>query len=100
MDHAGHSKAAVGKAEVVIRAGLRKRMHINRAAVRKCSRVAIHIVGGTKLLIGNSRCATGDAMAATGPSPPYSIADRNIEFIWVKRETRSDGHIENLAGRC
>jgi hypothetical protein len=99
MNHAGHSKAAVGKAEVLIRAGLRKRMHINGAGVGKCSRVAIHIVGGTKLSIGNARCAAGDAMAATGPSPPYRIPDRNIQLIRVKRETRTYCHLENLAGR-
>jgi len=97
MDHASHSKAAVGKAEVSIRAGLRKRMNVNSAGVGKCSRVAIYIVGGTKLPIGNARCAAGDAMAATGPSPPYRIADRNIELIWTEGETRSDGDIENLA---
>jgi hypothetical protein len=39
-------------------------------------------------------------MAATGPSPPYRIADRNIELIWTERETRSYGHLENLTGRC
>ena len=99
MDHASHSEAAVRKAEVLIRARLRKRMHINGAGVGKCSRVAIHIVGGTKLLIGNARCATGDAMAATGPSPPHRIADRNIELIRVKRETRTYRHFENLPGR-
>jgi hypothetical protein len=38
-------------------------------------------------------------MAATGPSPPHRIADRNIELIRVKRETRTYRYFENLAGR-
>jgi hypothetical protein len=51
------------------------------------------------LPINNARCAARDAMAATGTSPPHRIADRNIELIRVKRETRTYRHFENLPGR-
>ena len=74
-------------------------MNINGTRVGKRSRVAIHIVGRTKLPIGNARCAAGDAMAAVGPSPSYRIADRNIELVWTEGETRTYCHVENLAGR-
>ena len=99
MYHASHAEAAVGKAEVLIRAGLRKCMHINGASVGKCSRVAIHILGGTKLPINNARSAAGDAMTATGPGPPHRIAGRDVKLIRVKRKTRTYCHVENLAAR-
>ena len=45
VDNTSHSSKAVQGAEVTVSAGLRKSAFVNRARVRKDSRVTIHVIG-------------------------------------------------------
>src|SRR5207248_6181423 len=42
--------------------------------------------------------AAGDTVAVTGPGPSHRVAYRDVDLVRHKHETRSHGHIDNLAG--
>jgi hypothetical protein len=98
MDHASHTIVAMRGTEVRIIATAVKSVLIDRSAIGKNSRVAVGIIGRTKLSIGNARSAAGDTIAATDPGPSHCVARADADFVWHKREALPDHHIENLAG--
>ena len=98
MDHASHSILAMCSAEVRIIAAAIKSVLIHRPAIGKNSSVAVRIIRGTKLSVGNAGSAAGDTVAATDPRPSYCVACADADFVRNKREALPDGHIENLAG--
>jgi hypothetical protein len=98
MDHASHPILAMRGTEVRIIATAVKSVLIDRSAIGKNSRVAVGIIGRTKLFIGNARSTAGDTMTATDPGPSHGVARVDADFVWHKREALPDHHIENLAG--
>jgi hypothetical protein len=89
----------VRKTEVIKGASLIKGVLIHEPCVGKDSLVAIHIIRGTKLPINGARRAAGNAVTAIGPGPAHRVALRDIDFARIKRESRPDLHIKNLAAR-
>jgi len=85
--------------EVGVRSGLRKSVLIHRARVRKSACLAVHVVGRTKLSVGNARRATRDTVAAACPCPAHRVAHCNVDRAWHKGEALSNRDIENRARR-
>ena len=73
IDHPTHTVFAVRATEVGIRSGLRESVLIHRADVSKRACLAIHVVGRTKLPIGNARCATRHTVTSTCPRPAHRV---------------------------
>jgi hypothetical protein len=84
------------KAEIRKITRLRESVLVNKSLAGKNPLVAIHIIRGTKLPISGARIAAGDTVAAIGPGPPHRVAHRDVDLARIKRESRSDLHIENL----
>jgi hypothetical protein len=59
---------------------------INEACIIKSSRVAVRIIGRTKLPIGCARIAAGDAVTVASPGPSHRVAHRDIDRVWNKYE--------------
>lgn len=102
MNHPGHSAKAVQRAEIVIRAGLRKSELKDESCLAKDSGVTVHVIGRTKLPIGCAGCATGDTVKIALPSPADGVAHGDIDGIRHKTEIvsgRSHHHIKDLAAK-
>ena len=84
IDHTSHSSKAVQGTEVTVSAGLRKSVFVNRARVRKDSRVTIHVIRRTELPISCARRATGDTVVIASPGPPHGVADRDVQCVGDK----------------
>ena len=84
-------------AEVIKGASLIKGVLVDRPCAGKDSQVAVHIIRGTILSIGCARIAARDAVAASGPSPPYRIAHRDVNCVRHKHQAAlPDRYIYNL----
>lgn len=100
IDHTSHSSKAVQGTEVTVSAGLRKSVFVNRARVRKDTRVTIHVIRGTELPVGCARGAAGNTVGVAAPGPSHGVAHQDVQCIGDKTylvSRRSYRHIENLA---
>jgi hypothetical protein len=75
--------------EVGIRSGLREGMLIHCAYIRKSACLAIHVAGRTEVLIGNTRRAASNTVAAACPCPAHCVSHGNIDGSWHKGEALS-----------
>ena len=73
-------------AEIIKGASLIKGVLVDRPCAGKDSQVAVHIVRRTILSIGRARIAARDAVAASGPSPPYRIAHQDVNCVRHKHQ--------------
>src|SRR4029079_14699575 len=77
IDHTSHSSKAVQGTEVTVSAGLGKSVFVNRARVRKDTRVTIHVIRGTELPVGCARGAAGNTVGVAAPGPSHGVAHRD-----------------------
>ena len=86
IDNTGHSSKAVQGAEVTVSASLRKGVFVNRARVRKDSRVTIHVIRGTELPVGCARGTAGNTVGIAAPGPSHGVTQRDVECVGDKTD--------------
>ena len=84
VDHTSHSSKAVQGTKVTVSAALRKSVFVNRARVRKDTRVTIHVIRGTELPVGCARGAAGNTVGVAAPGPSHSVADGDVQCVGDK----------------
>ena len=90
------------RAEILIRAGLRKSEFVDKPCLAKDSGVTVHIIGRTKLSISRAGRATGDTVKIAVPSPADGVADSDVHGIRHKTKIVSrwpHSHIKDLAAK-
>src|SRR5262249_46240269 len=87
-------------AEIRKSASLRKSEFVNKALAGSHARGAVRVSRRTELPIryAGRGIATGDTVAALGPSPPHRVAHRDVDCVRHKHiAALSHRDIENLA---
>jgi hypothetical protein len=84
VDNTSHSSKAVQVAEVTVSSGLRKGVFVNRARVRKDSRVTIHVIRRTEFPVGCARGAAGNTVVVAAPGPSGGVAHRDVQCVGDK----------------
>ena len=92
----------MGTAEIRKIASLCKSEFVNKVLVGKHALGAVRVIWRTELPIGcaGRGIATGDTVAAVGPSPSHRVANRDVHRVRHKLETISTSHhhIDSRAG--